>query len=254
MSDYAAIFFDLDGTLRASKPERHEAFAYYAEHIGLRLSPAQMRECEVQAHRYWASNRVDADIAAHGGLSTAFWVNYHGLTLNTLGITDCDGCAERIQQQFEAHYDPDDMLFGDAHPVLRSLKQAGYVLGLVSNRDDDLAPLAEKYGLQGYFDFLLWGGLVKSYKPDRLIFDRALERAGLDDPRHALYIGDNYFADVVGARNAGMDVILIDPRNIFADLHDKRVRRLGDILPHIPPKPAKPARPAQRVQSNPVSS
>ncbi len=251
MSEYAAIFFDLDGTLRASKPERHEAFYHYAEHIGLRLSAEQKRACELQAHRYWASDRVETDLKAYGGPSTAFWMNYHSLTLDAIGITDCDGCAARIQQEFETHYDPDDVLVGDAHLVLRALKQAGYVLGLVSNRDDDLAPIAEKYGLKDYFDFFLWGGLVKSYKPDRVIFDCALERAGLSDPRHALYIGDNYFADVVGARSAGMDVILIDPRNVFDGLHDWRVRRLGDILPQIP---ARPARFARRAPSTPISS
>ncbi len=105
---------------------------------------------------------------------------------------------------------------------------------LVSNRDDDLAPIAEKYGFSDYFRFVLWGGLVKSYKPDAGIFQKALEMSGESDPARVLYIGDNYFADVVGAKNAGMDAILIDPRGVFEEMYDRRVRQLRDVLKLIP--------------------
>ena len=36
-------------------------------------------------------------------------------------------------------------------------------------------------------------------------------------PSEAAYVGDNYFADVVGARAAGLTPVLLDPRGIFDD-------------------------------------
>jgi putative hydrolase of the HAD superfamily len=234
MPQYSAIFFDLDGTLRISTPERHDAFVRFAGQIGLHVTEKHARECEIQTHRYWASNRVDADLARFGGLNPGFWTHYHQLMLDAADISHHAEAAGEIQARFDAHYDPDDMLFGDAHTVLRTLKNAGYILGLVSNRDDDLGPLADKYAIRGYFDFLMWGGLAQSYKPDTQIFTKSMALAGLSDPSQVLYVGDNYFADVVGARNAGMPSILIDPRDVFADVHPHRVRRLRDILLHIP--------------------
>lgn len=230
MSDYIAIFFDLDGTLRASQPEGFEAFVEYAGRVGLALTEEQIKACEREAHRYWSSPQVDDDMARFD--KRDFWVNYNSTLLDRIGVQGCADCAHRIQDLFD-HYEPEDMVFGDARDVLKTLRKAGYTLGLVSNRDTDLAPIVERYGFEGFFSFTLWAGLVKSFKPDRVIFDKALEMAGNVPPQRALYIGDNYFADVVGARNVGMDALLIDPRDVFAGMYDRRVRRLRDVLQHI---------------------
>jgi HAD superfamily hydrolase (TIGR01549 family) len=233
MTEYSAIFFDLDGTLRASMPEGFEAFVEFAGRVGVALTSQQVAACEREAHRYWSSARVDADMARFDG--RAFWVHYNGVLLQALGVVDCDGCAARIQDLFD-HYDPIDVLFGDARYVLKTLRAAGYTLALVSNRDDDLGPIVEKYGLAEFFDALLWGGLAKSYKPDAGIFKQALALCGLTDPKRVLYIGDNYFADVVGATQVGMDALLIDPRGVYAGMYEKRVRQLRDVLGYVSQK------------------
>lgn len=230
MPKYSAIFFDLDGTLRASQPEGFEAFIEYAGRVGIALTPEQIATCEREAHRYWASPRVDDDMARFD--KREFWVHYNQTLLTAIGVHDCPDCAHRIQDLFD-HYDPEDMIFGDARTVLKKLHRAGYVLGLVSNRDTDLGPIVERYGFEEFFHFTLWATLVDSFKPDRVIFEKALERAGGLPAHQVLYVGDNYFADVVGAQNVGMDVILIDPRNVFSSMYDKRVRRLRDILQFI---------------------
>ncbi len=230
MSEYSAIFFDLDGTLRASLPEGFEAFVEYAGRVGLALDDAQVKAVEREAHHYWASPLPDEHMARYDGRE--FWVNYNTHLLTAIGIRDCDDCAHRIQDFFE-DYDPEDVVFGDARTVLRTLKSSGYLLALVSNRSEDLAPLAERYGLAEFFSFTLWASAVKSFKPDPVIFRTALQMAGSPDPSRVLYVGDNYFADVVGARNVGMDAVLIDPRNVFEGMYDKRVRRLRDVLNHI---------------------
>jgi len=125
------------------------------------------------------------------------------------------------------------MVFGDARDVLKTLHRSGMMLGLVSNRDTDLAPIVEKYGFQEFFHFKLWATNANSFKPDRVIFEKALELAGGLAPHTVLYVGDNYFADVVGAQGVGMDVVLIDPRNVFSGMYDKRVRRLRDVLHYV---------------------
>ncbi len=225
---YQAVLFDLDGTLRANQPEGFEAFVEYAGRVGIVLTEEQIKICEREAHRYWASDRVDADMARYD--QRGFWVNYNQILLNAMNVArDCADCAHRIQDLFDG-YDPQDVVFADTRPVLQTLYDAGYTLGLVSNREEPLDPFAEQYGIRQFFAFTLSAGQAGCYKPDPRIFYRALEMAGDVAPSKAVYIGDNFFADVIGALNVGMDAILIDPRNVFERYYTTRVRRLRDVL------------------------
>ena len=161
-----------------------------------------------------------------------FWVNYNKLLLLAMNLGhDCGDCADRIQDLFDA-YDPQDMVFGDTRPVLQTLRSAGYTLGLVSNRSEDLLPLAEKYGIADLFHFTLSAGQAGCFKPEPGIFYKSLALAGVT-AKDAVYIGDNFFADVIGALNVGIDAILIDPRDIFAKYYARRVKQLRDVLAEL---------------------
>jgi putative hydrolase of the HAD superfamily len=70
------------------------------------------------------------------------------------------------------------------------------------------------------------------WKPRPEIFLAALERAQTQADQ-AIYIGDNYYADIVGAREAGIDAILVDWRRVFTDVRGPRVERLDDVLSYI---------------------
>lgn len=227
---YKAVLFDLDGTLRANQPEGFEAFVEYAGRVGLALSGEQIKICEREAHRYWASARVDTDIARFD--QRGFWVNYNQLLLDGMNAGHEIGeCAHRIQDLFD-DYQPQDVLFADARPVLQALHGDGYTLGLVSNRDENLLPRVEAYSLAEFFDFTLSAGQAASYKPDPRIFYKALEMANAH-VHETVYIGDNFFADVIGALNIGMDAILIDPHDVFERYYSARVRQLREVLPLI---------------------
>ena len=49
------------------------------------------------------------------------------------------------------------------------------------------------------------------------IFEEALRRAGTSAPE-TMYVGDNYFADVVGSHRAGLRPVLYDPSGLFPDV------------------------------------
>ena len=48
-------------------------------------------------------------------------------------------------------------------------------------------------------------------------------------PDCTVYVGDNYYIDIVGARNVGITPILIDPENIFPDAECKVIRTLSEL-------------------------
>ena len=70
---------------------------------------------------------------------------------------------------------------------------------------------------------------VDAWKPDPRIFNRALELTA-SDPEKVIYVGDNFFADVVGAKNAGLQPVLLDEDGIFPDAGCLVIGRLGELI------------------------
>jgi HAD superfamily hydrolase (TIGR01509 family) len=96
----------------------------------------------------------------------------------------------------------------DTRASLARLRAAGLRLGVVSNSDGRVEAALEAAGLREYFDVVLDSALVGVEKPDPAIFLAALEALGVR-PDEALYVGDLYEVDIVGARAAGMEAVLL---------------------------------------------
>ncbi|HEY9015487.1 MAG TPA: HAD-IA family hydrolase [Gemmatimonadales bacterium] len=91
---------------------------------------------------------------------------------------------------------------------LQRLRSAGLRLGVVSNSDGRVEEALRAAGLREYFDAVIDSTLVGVEKPDPRIFQAALESLGVA-PEEALYVGDLYEVDVLGARAAGMEAVLL---------------------------------------------
>ena len=92
--------------------------------------------------------------------------------------------------------------------TLAQLKDMGYTVGVISNADGRVGDFLETAGLRQYLDFVVDSGAVGVEKPDRRIFEMALELASAK-PAEAVHVGDVYEVDVQGARGAGIDPILL---------------------------------------------
>jgi HAD superfamily hydrolase (TIGR01549 family) len=99
---------------------------------------------------------------------------------------------------------------GDTHDALARLRGAGLRLGVVSNSDGRVVEALEAAGLRGYFDVVVDSALAGVEKPDPAIFRTALDALGVP-PAEALYVGDLYDVDVLGANAAGMPAMLLVP-------------------------------------------
>ena len=62
-------------------------------------------------------------------------------------------------------------------------------------------------GLDGYFDPVVVSGDHGYRKPDRRLFERALAGLGVA-AEHAVYVGNDMYRDVYGARAAGMPTMM----------------------------------------------
>jgi HAD superfamily hydrolase (TIGR01549 family) len=211
-----AVFYDLDGTLRTNRPTPPEAMAGQVAGLGLVVNAADRLRAARWEHTYFAeSDELRADRRAFPD-NQEFWLNFGRRQLVALGATPelAEKLAPPLHQYMVEQYRPEDILMPDVHQVLKTLKKAGYILAVVSNRDTPFQVYLEEIGLWEHFDFCLAAGEANSWKPDRGIFMHALNMAKVKADE-TVYVGDNYFADVVGARNAGLKPVLIDVYGLF---------------------------------------
>ena len=107
----------------------------------------------------------------------------------------------------------------DAEAVLERLAVAGFALGVLSNWP--LAETIERYcevqGWTRYLRAIVVSQRVGSIKPHRAIFDHARERIGAPAER-ILHVGDDWAADVVGARQAGWRAAYLRDRQVDSPL------------------------------------
>ena len=226
------ILFDLDGTLRHNSPTFNEVFFKASESFDLANNSGKRKSSQRWLHYYWAqSPELLADMDNFKGHDDLFWINHARLNLIAYGCStlEADQLARPVYEYIRENYLPRDWVAPDVHETLLELKDRGYALAVLSNRRESCTLELADLELLDYFNFVLVAGEVNSWKPDTEIFMSGLERLGTT-PKSTLYIGDNYYADVVGAEKAGLIPVLLDPEAVFPDVTCLVIDAIGDLL------------------------
>lgn len=148
------------------------------------------------------------------------------ILLSSLGIELDSGVEAVVDEMVRAHMGSlsSTMEFPEENrDVLEFIFDRNNRMAIISNFD--YAPAAymllAKFDILKYFEKVVVSVEVGWRKPRPEIFLKALDLLGLA-PGDALYIGDNYHADVVGAKTVGMDVIWINRKG--EEIHDQKFR------------------------------
>jgi putative hydrolase of the HAD superfamily len=99
--------------------------------------------------------------------------------------------------------------------VKQGLEEIGksYRLGIVSNAQEAFTlPELDMYELRPYFETIVLSSQARVKKPNAGIFKAALDRMGLT-PREAAFVGNDLFADIMGAGKLGMRTIYVGRRD-----------------------------------------
>jgi putative hydrolase of the HAD superfamily len=171
------------------------------------------------------------DMERFGDLDGEFWLQYGIRYLQSLTVSEerAKKLAPRLVALMEAEYNPENTVYPCVPETLGTLKEAGFTLGLVSNRSKPCQEECQELGLLGFFDFAYVAAEVDAWKPDPHIFDRALELSA-SIPERVIYVGDNYYADILGAKNAGLQPVLLDEKGVFPDAGCVVIERLGELV------------------------
>lgn len=226
-----AILFDLDGTLRHSHPSYNHAFFDFAAQLGVPGSDDKRKRALRWTHYYWAeSPELAEDAQTFGEDRELLIINY---LRRYLIIYDCAperaaALAPEIYRRMGEELEPQDWVDPETPGTLGVLKAAGFTLGVVSNRSNPFHELLDTLGLGPYFEFALAAGEVNSWKPNVAIFQHAMQRAG-SCPDCTVHVGDNYYADVIGAQRAGLQPVLLDSEGLFSDADCPVIRSLAEL-------------------------
>jgi putative hydrolase of the HAD superfamily len=226
-----AIFFDLDGTLRHSVPSGGDVFTDYVRTLGFHITQDDRIRALRWEHLYWA-NSMDLrdDLLAHSGETENFWIEYSRRRLVALGVSPAQAreYAPNVSAHMGAEYRPESVIPDDVRNTLVQLKHMGYIMAVLSNRNESFVELLHEHNIGEFFDFSIPAGEVQVWKPDPGLFEHALRRAGVT-ARETVYVGDNYFADVIGSRRAGLTPVLVDPLGIFPDTDCITIRTFDEL-------------------------
>jgi putative hydrolase of the HAD superfamily len=227
-----AIFFDLDGTLRHNDPSPERTIFDLAVKLGVPDSPEKRRRALRWVHYYWAqSTEMLQDVETYEGSKQGFWSNY--IRQNLVAFECLPALLEEIFPQvytyMDEQYKPQDRLIPGVLETLQRLRLAGFGLAVISNRTKPYLEHLKALELDGYFELVVAAGEVEAWKPEPGIFLHALQQMDLK-PEEAIYVGDNYFADVVGARRAGMHPVLLDPEGIYPDPGCAVLNSVADLM------------------------
>jgi HAD superfamily hydrolase (TIGR01662 family) len=226
-----AIFFDLDGTLRHSVPHGGDVFSDYVTTLGLQINHEDRIRGTRWEHLYWANSAdLRDDLMAHSGETENFWIEYSRRRLIALGASPAWALtyAPKVSIHMGTEYKPESIIPNEVRDTLIRLKEAGYRMAVLSNREKPFIDVMESHHIIEFFDFSIAAGEVNAYKPDPGLFEHALKRAEVT-AQETVYVGDNYFADVIGARRAGLTPVLFDPDEIFPSADCITMRSFSEL-------------------------
>lgn len=152
----------------------------------------------------------------------------------------------RVLEEFGVHADVDFKPMEEAYlemlptksylidgslEVLDYARDKGYQLHILTNGFDFIqGRKMQSAGIFDYFVHIITNEKAQARKPDPRIFEYAIQCAGASY-RDCLMIGDNWEADILGAKRAGMDTVYYNPLgNTFEESATHDIRHLRELM------------------------
>ena len=233
---YAAVFFDLDGTLvseHAGEREARLAAGGSAQQLG--LCGAEPREFADAADDAYAAIMDEHGHAWPQWITDAVWLERTLVRLGAPGTEQChlDAVADAYKRERLACT---AAVEGALAAVEAGLRQGP--VAVISNytEPEHQRRKLEAAGLAGHFEHIFISGEIGRAKPDPQIFEHAAAALGV--PIEAcVHIGNSWASDIEGALAAGADAIWFEeaprPGVQSRDPRVPRFERMHEVAAHL---------------------
>jgi len=188
---------------------------------GIQATPQQVRAAECSAKLAF-----DAEQRAHTG-NHGFWDIFYSFLLQAVQLEDVALKVALIEQAaISAHW---DQILPGTLGTLASLRQHAR-MAIISNADGRIESTMHRLGLMNSMDCCIDSGKVGFEKPHPKIFNAALLALKVQ-PQDAVYVGDVYSIDYLGATAVGMNAVIIDACGAYRESALPRVETLEELEP-----------------------
>jgi putative hydrolase of the HAD superfamily len=228
-----AIFFDLYQTLIHYQPSQEELEAGALKNLGVEITAAALRMPILTANEFIYNRIAKKPLSQRSREDTmALYSEYQRVVLKEAGIAADEKIVMRLLGMMQ-QAKMDLVLFDDVIPALDGLKKPDLKLGLISNIEQNMTATLDKLGLTARLDIIVTSQDAGFTKPKPQIFQYALNKVGVQ-PADAVYVGDQYQVDIIGAQGAGMQGILIDRDGYYQEKLDcVKIKSLKDLVNYL---------------------
>jgi REG-2-like HAD superfamily hydrolase len=228
-----AVLFDAGHTIVRIRPTTGHHYAVAGREIAAFDAPIEDYERAFGRVMDASMDDVFAPVppgAINDDVEHRRWERFTHRLFREMGVVDHqDALWQRLFDVFTTseNWEP----FEDTLPTIATLRARGMRLAIVSNWSTHITPILRHSGMIEPFDAVIGSCDVGVEKPHAEIFRMALDALDVT-AEEAIHVGDNPFADVVGARNAGIRPLLLDRFDLLPD-HPDRIRSLAEIVDHL---------------------
>jgi len=215
-SSLKTIFFDVGNTLLF--PDRDHILSALGSHPRPSLEQWHAIERETKP-------KFDSLVQRGGTVDHGFWYMFYTRLLESLNVED-DGIREALVNATRISANWRVMRPGTCEALQRMGRK--HRLAIISNADGKIVEILTRCGITECVESITDSGIIGYEKPHPAIFEAALKamNAKADD---ALYVGDVYAVDYLGATKAGMQAILFDVAGAYRDRGLPRVESLEEL-------------------------
>ena len=177
---------------------------------------------------------IDTFVGVSTSSDAKRWGDYLEGVLTTAGVPLSDQTLEALRE-IRAYHAANNLweeVPEDVVPALERIRRLGLTVAVASNANGTVQRAFDRLGLSSYFNVVCDSHFEGVEKPQRRFFEIVLERCG-GTPNTTLHVGDLYHVDIVGARNSGLNAILLDRHDQYAGFDVERVRTLGDLADRL---------------------
>lgn len=231
---YDAVLFDMGYTLVYFQPLQEVIVQEALRDVGVERS---VDDIKVAVSVVWGGYYRDVDTMTFPATPEHDRQTELALSrglLAHLGLGESEELLDTYRSSIEARFLQPGVIrpYPEVIAMLETLKGQGYRLGIVSNWSWNLRDRVAQVGLDTYFEVVWASAYAGCNKPHPDIFYQALARMDSPPiPDRTLYVGDSYRHDVVGARNAGLNPVLIDRDGSGRDRDCLVISNLSELFP-----------------------
>jgi len=213
---YQHLFFDLDHTLWDFETNSKEAMVDIFNNN--QLNEIGVNSFDLFFERYSHHNHLLWDKYSKGKIKQDE-LRWKRMWLSLLDFKIAnEPLSRKMGLEFLDILPTKNSLFPYTLEILTYLKNKGYQMHLITNGFEKVQfHKLSKSNIDGYFIEVITSEGSNSLKPNKEIFDFALQKSGAA-AKESIMIGDNIEADIKGALNAGMDCIFVNHINAITEV------------------------------------